>query len=205
MFSQTFISGKEGEVLEDESAVGRLFGPMPAMSLPPIRIRPSLGAQKAGDGAQDRGLAAAGRPEKAEEFAAIDTDIGVAHRHEIAKSDPEIDRALRRRPVSCSPSVRAVFRPLFVDAKVSSLSARICAEAMVKIDAGRRNTGLDPKLRHRFRGPGPAWRLCVDELVAVFGAHLGVPGSLRGPRVEVLQAVAWIGVSKIGFIGVAAC
>ena len=42
MFSQTFISGNSARFW-NTSAVGRLFGPMPAMFLPPMRISPAEG------------------------------------------------------------------------------------------------------------------------------------------------------------------
>src|SRR3954454_20922496 len=45
IFSATVISGKRARFWKI-SAVGRLFGPMPLMSLPPIRITPNVGSMK---------------------------------------------------------------------------------------------------------------------------------------------------------------
>ena len=45
MFSADLISGKSARFWKI-SAVGRLFGPMPLMSLPPIRMTPSVGSMK---------------------------------------------------------------------------------------------------------------------------------------------------------------
>ena len=45
MFSHTFISGNSARFWKIR-AVGRLFGPIPFMSLPPIRTRPSDGSRK---------------------------------------------------------------------------------------------------------------------------------------------------------------
>ncbi len=45
MFSATVISGNSARFWKI-SAVGRLFGPMPAMSWPPIRTAPSVGSRK---------------------------------------------------------------------------------------------------------------------------------------------------------------
>ncbi len=60
MFSQTDISGNSARFWKI-SAVGRLFGPMPRMFLPPILISPAVGLDEARDHPQDGGLAAAGR------------------------------------------------------------------------------------------------------------------------------------------------
>ena len=45
MFSHTFISGKSARFWKI-SVVGRLLGPMPRMSCPPMRTVPSLGSVK---------------------------------------------------------------------------------------------------------------------------------------------------------------
>jgi hypothetical protein len=66
------------------------------MFLPPIRTSPSLGSrndlalagiEKPRHGPQNRRLATAGRPEKAEELAFLDAQVCVVDRGEIAEAD----------------------------------------------------------------------------------------------------------------------
>ena len=71
MFSHTGISGNSARFWKI-SAVGRLFGPMPRMSCPPMRIAPSVGSVKPEIMPQDRGLAAARGAEEGEELAGLD-------------------------------------------------------------------------------------------------------------------------------------
>ena len=73
MFSATVISGNSARFWKI-SAVGRLFGPMPAIALAADADLAFGRIEKARDGAQQGGLAAAGRPEDRKEFAALDLE-----------------------------------------------------------------------------------------------------------------------------------
>ena len=62
-------------------AMSRSRGRMSLTILPPISIVPSLDVLEAGDGPQQRALAAAGRPDQHRELASRHCEIDAAHAH----------------------------------------------------------------------------------------------------------------------------
>ena len=63
---------------------GRFQGGTAAMSWPSIRIRPAVGRLEAGQHAQERGLAAAGRAQQREELALVDVEADIVDRVDVA-------------------------------------------------------------------------------------------------------------------------
>ena len=53
--------------------------PWPVTAFPPMRISPPVGLQKAGNDVEQRRLAAAGRPDDAEEFRLLDIEARGLH------------------------------------------------------------------------------------------------------------------------------
>ena len=64
---------------------GRFQGGTAAMSWPSIRILPAVGRLEAGQHPQQRGLAAAGRPQQREELALVDVDADIVDRVDVAE------------------------------------------------------------------------------------------------------------------------
>ena len=64
---------------------GRFQGGTAAMSWPSIRIRPAVGRLEAGQHAQQRGLAAAGRAQQREELALVDVEADIVDRVDVAE------------------------------------------------------------------------------------------------------------------------
>ena len=64
---------------------GRFQGGTAAMSWPSIRIRPAVGRLEAGQHAQERGLAAAGRAQQGEELALVDVEADIVDGVDVAE------------------------------------------------------------------------------------------------------------------------
>ena len=82
----------------------RRSGGSAEMSRPAWNTCPAALDVQAGDGAQQRGLAAAGRPEEADELAGVDVERDLPERGEAAEQLGQIDDAQIRlgRALACA-------------------------------------------------------------------------------------------------------